>query len=231
MIPRILHSAFFGDWPYTPLNLRCHASWEKHLSGFQRMHWTPRNLPKECLAHPWMKEATKALREGNRLSGTDLNFMAFLCYWALHKYGGIWLDNDVELLQTPDLSPGFFLGWQTDVHPYTSASCSTIGGVAGHPFSARLLKRLAEQEPTCTPTATGPELITSQLVEQGLRLNGKEQVIGGVKIYEKDVLYPWAWFEEPDRAKVTSRTVAIHWWEGSWSPGNRHPAARDSFDL
>lgn len=229
MIPKILHTSFFGDWPWTPLNLRCQESWKKYLPDWEIKHWGPECIPENIQSSAWMREAMRPFLMGHKLSGSQLNFHAYLRHYVLNKYGGVWIDNDVEFLREPDLFPEFFIGWQTDVEPHTSLNCSTLGGVPDHWFNRECIRRLEALDPGCSPTLTGPELVTSVLQFHGLRMNGQDQVVRGVQVYAKDVLYPWAWFEEPSRSKLTERTVAIHWWEGSWSPGNRHPAAKDRF--
>ncbi len=230
MIPKILHTCFFGDWPWTPLNLRCHASWERHLGDYQRMHWTRNNLPRELEESAWMREALRPLKKGEKLSGTQLNFMGYLRDWLLFRYGGIWVDNDVEFLKAPDLNQQAFVGWQTDKPDLMSVNCAVMASEAGHWFPRACLEKTISLDPCCPPTAIGPELITSVLQEHGLQMNACSQDVRGVRVYDKEVLYPWAWFEEPSRAKLTDRTVAIHWWEGSWAPEHmRRPAAWADF--
>lgn len=230
MIQKILHTCFFGDWPWTPLNLRCHASWAKHLPDYHVMHWTRHNLPPELEDSAWMREALLPLKQGKRLSGSQLNFMGYLRDWLLFNYGGIWVDNDVEFLRPPDLNQQAFVGWQTDKPELISVNCAVMGSMPHHWFPKACMNRLLSLEPACPPTQIGPDLITATLRDAGLKMNAEEQDVNGVRVYPKEVLYPWAWFEEPSRAKLTDRTVAIHWWEGSWAPEHmRRPSAWSDF--
>jgi hypothetical protein len=229
MIPKILHTSFFGDWPWSPMNLRCHASWDKCLPGFKRMHWSRDNLSEECLRHPWMKAAVKDLLAGKKVSGAQLNFMAYLRDWALLTHGGIWIDNDVELLREPELEHEAFVGWQTNLVTHLSVNCAIMGSVPGHWFSRACLDRTCSLDPECAPTSTGPEMLTAVLRENGLRMDCTEQTVKGVKVYPLEVLYPWSWVEKPDRSRITERTIALHWWECSWAPHARSPVVKDDF--
>ena len=60
-------------------------------------------------------------------------------------------------------------------------------------------------------------------------MDGTEQTVCGITVYAKEVLYPWAWFEKPDRSRITDRTIGVHWWSGPWAPHLRHPNAADQF--
>jgi hypothetical protein len=232
MIPNILHTAFFGDWAPRRLNLRCEQSWGRVLPGWRRMHWTRANLPEALQADPWFEAASRDVRAGLKLTGAQLNFGAYLRHWILYTHGGVIVDNDLELLQVPPLEDGCFVGWQSADPKYVSVNCAIMGSEPGHEFHAGTVARIAGLPVNTNPTHTGPYLLTNLLAEQGLRRDGTEQTVAGVHVYPPEVFYPWAWYEKPDRGRVTARTVSLHWWEGTGAPpGTRHPNSADDFAL
>lgn len=214
MIPRLLHSSFFGDWPFNDLNKRCFATWEAKLPGWERMDWRWHNLPEELREHPWVKAAFNC---PGRAAGSNAG--AFIKFWILNKYGGYYIDNDVEVLKEFPLDHGMVLGWQRDdMCPNDmSVNASVAGCVPGHSFNAEYLK-LVEQRPPCdSPLAFGPMLYTSILRGRGLTGLNVEQKVGDIMVYEKSKFYPWKWSEPADYSRVTDATIAAHLWEGSWT--------------
>lgn len=217
-IPRILHYGFFGGLQPSTLNLRCLASWKRVLPDWEFREWNDANGPdtlffkRACVVRP-------------------VNASNYIRFWALMEFGGIYLDNDVELLGEPDTSVNYFCGFQTDQPGLISVNNAVIGSEKGHAFNMDCVRRISAMDVAVNPTRPSPVLMTERLEELGLKLNGKDQTVCGITVYSKEVLYPWAWFEKPDRKKITNRTVAIHWWEGAWAPHLRHPNAAIEFPI
>lgn len=208
MIPRIVHSCFLGDWPMTDLNKQCHQSWLTHLRGSAFVHWTPQNIP----LTPWVTRA---------LQVRPINAVSWLRYWCIYQFGGVALDNDIEILQPFDLDHGAFIGFQRDDTDYMCTNYSVLGAVPGHPFIKRLLDEMEKLDPGDSPLAGCCILTDRVLREFGMTgLNREQTIRDRVHVYPKEIFYPWFHTEPPDLSRVTPRTIAVHWWEGSWIEKN-----------
>ncbi len=212
-IPKILHSSFFGNWKFSDLNKRCFASWEDKLPGWERMDWRWDNLPEELRNHHWVKAARNC--QGR---GAGSNAGAYIKFWLMHKYGGYYIDNDVEVLKEFPLDHAMVLAWQRDdMCPNDmSVNASVAGCEPGNWFCQEYLRRVEARPPCDFPLAFGPMLYTKILRERGLTGMNVEQKVDDVMVFEKSAFYPWRWDESPKPENVIESTIAIHHWEGSW---------------
>ncbi len=105
MIPKIIHYCWFGGKPKPDLVQRCIASWKKKCPDYEIKEWNETNY--DINSSYYMKEAYDAKK------------WAFVSDYArldiIFKYGGIYLDTDVELLKNLDflLDEKCFLGAET----------------------------------------------------------------------------------------------------------------------
>lgn len=91
-IPKIIHYVWVGGKPLTPLAKRCINSWKKYLPEYELKLWNEQSLPKEVLDHPYVQEMYQAKKWA---------FVSdYIRFWALEKYGGIYLDVDMEVLKS-----------------------------------------------------------------------------------------------------------------------------------
>ena len=102
MIPKIIHYCWFGKKPLPPLALKCIASWEKFLPGYEIKQWNEDNYDVNSIQY--IADAYKAKKYAFAADYIRLH--------ALYNYGGIYLDADVliyknfnELLNLP-----YFIG-------------------------------------------------------------------------------------------------------------------------
>jgi len=209
MIPRIVHQMYFRDEPFSDLNNRCHETWRRLLPGWDIRMWTPHNLPKGIVS-PWAKAA---LACGSRAAGS--NFGAYVKYALLHKFGGVYFDNDIELLKPIETNHAYWLGWQRDGKD-ADINTSACACVPGHEFNLAVMREVQSRPINDHPLAFGPMLFTAILRERGLRGQGEEQMVGNIKVYSKEKWYPYFYDERADRNRVTPETFGIHHWEGTW---------------
>ena len=215
MIPKILHTAFFGDWKMTALNEKCARSWDRYCpADWRRMHWTRSHLPDNIPLNgrQWMERCW-----ANPDKQAQSNAGAFLRHWLLWYYGGVIVDNDIQLLQPIDLSPQYFVGFQRDDEERDCINTSIMGSQGGHAFDVSCMEEILYTPPTVFPVQLGPGLLTRQLRARGMTGLNKAQMVEDITVYPKQVFYPWRWNETPDLLRIKPETVAIHWWEGSWA--------------
>lgn len=209
MIHRIIHLMFFGDWAFSDLNYRCHETWRKVLPDFDIKVWLPSTVPKEAMPQ-WVLDA---LARPGRAAGS--NGGAFIKFWLLHKFGGIYFDNDIELLKPVELNHAYWCGWQRD-GPEADVNMSACGCIPDHQFNRLIMERILQRRIDDHPLAFGPLLFTELLRDRGLAGNNVEQTVGDIKVYSREKWYPWFCDEQPDPSRITPETFGVHHWEASW---------------
>lgn len=216
-LPKIIHSVRMGHQPVSELNRRCEDSWHKICPDWKFMHWTDEDLPKD----DWCNRALKK---------QPANASIYMRLHALYLYGGVYCDNDAELIRPPDLQHPCFFGFQRDDVDVECVNDGCMGAEAGHPFLELRMRAIRSQAPDIPPSSLGPRLLTEELRQLGLKGTNIEQDIGlGIHVYAKEVLYPFRWDQRPERSYLTDRTISIHWFEGSWL-AQKFPQATGKFD-
>lgn len=122
MIPKILHYCWFGGRPKTKLAQKCLESWRRHLQGWDLREWSEENFPMDDFPF-----ASAAARERRWAVVSDI-----ARYWCLEKFGGVYLDMDVELLAPIDdlILPGPFVASEVAPHEKGVESVNPGGGLA-----------------------------------------------------------------------------------------------------
>ncbi|MDD3108561.1 MAG: glycosyltransferase, partial [Alistipes sp.] len=101
MIPKIIHYCWFGRGKMPQQAEQCLASWQKFLPDYQIMRWDEESYDFSRLAF-----TREAYAQRKFAFVTDVVRLE-----ALYRYGGVYMDTDVEILRPLDdalLSlPGF----------------------------------------------------------------------------------------------------------------------------
>jgi hypothetical protein len=126
----------------------------------------------------------------------------------VHRYGGVYVDMDVEPLRSLEPLLGYecFIGTE-DGRVLTDA---VIGAVPGHPGIRACLDRAMAMPMTAGPWATGPGVVTAVLSQRS-----------DVEVLPPRVFYPYSW-TEPWRVGedfAAQGAVAVHRWNASWTRG------------
>ncbi len=204
MIPRQIISAWFG--PGGPENhdkyAHCIASWRKVLPDWPIIF--VRNLSGFGLDHcAYVRSVSERARSDPR-EWVKLTEIARLA--ALHAYGGVYLDCDVELLKPLDplLGHDFFIGREDG----STINGAVIGAVRTSPIVARLLQRFPlNGDGAERATTYGPVSLTAAL-------SSEPQLTP--TILPPEYFYPWHWAQPREAAVITENTYAIHHWSGGW---------------
>ena len=127
MIPKIIHYCWFGGNPLPELAKECIASWCKCMPDWELKAWTEDNFDVNY------NDFTKQSYENKKYAFTS--DVARL--WALDKYGGIYMDTDVEVYKSLDefLSDPAFSGFEDINYPVTA----TLGAEKGNPVIKMML--------------------------------------------------------------------------------------------
>ena len=188
MIPRILHQVWVGPDPLPQEFLDYRESWRRHHPGWEMRLWTEENLPTDLVR----REAYERLR--NPAERSDI-----LRLEVLLRFGGVYVDTDVECLRPIDPlleeGAGFFVGYIGA----PKVQNAVIGAAAGHPALERALRELRPvTEFGIDKRGTGPFFLTEVLREHP-----------EVTIYPREVFYPMT-DAERDQA------YAVHHDAASW---------------
>lgn len=140
-IPKIIHY-FYDDidiWEKgkNPQIRMCMLSWKKHCPDYELMLWHDK--------HPEFQEILKSSLFVRK--AYQLKLWAFVSdyvrLYALYKYGGIYLDTDVQLLGNFDnfLNDGLFMSIEGDtVNNENLPESAIMGSLPGHPLIADTMK-------------------------------------------------------------------------------------------
>lgn len=211
-IPKIIHCGIFGGWKLTEKEQRCVDSWKRVLPDYEIRTWTDFNGP----------TSSKFFRDACLLR--PVNSSNYIRLWAVHEFGGVYLDNDVEALRPFDLEQRAFIGWQRDGNPQDAINTAVLGSEAGHPLMLRMMRRLEEMNYDVWPVWAACAMPQAELVRLGMKGLNLEQKIGHgpaeITVYEKSRFYPWFHDEKP--FPVGESTFAIHHWGSNWDPSLWH---------
>ena len=92
-IPKIIHYCWFGGNPLPELAQKCIASWKKYCPDYEIREWNESNFDVN----------TAPLYVRQAYSKKKWAFVTdYVRLWAMTKYGGIYMDTDVEVTRPLD---------------------------------------------------------------------------------------------------------------------------------
>lgn len=206
-IPKIIHYCWFGGKPKPKLAEKCIKSWKKHCSDYEIVEWNENNFDLST-APEYVHQARDA---GRWAFVTD-----YVRLRALTEQGGVYMDTDVELIKPldPFLKHKAFAGFE---HPRRVQT-----GLLACERNFQLFREFLEYYdhasfllPDGTPdTTTNVEILTNLCLQKGMVCNDRLQTVEDLTIYPREVFCPVDF--DTKKLKKTRKTVAIHWFSGSW---------------
>lgn len=208
-IPKIIHYCWFGKGEKPELVHKCLDSWKEHLCDYQIVEWNEEIF--DINTNSYVKEAYEAKKYA---------FVSdYVRVYALYRYGGIYLDTDVEVFRSFNdlLHHESFWGFEQENYIATS----TIGAAKGNPIIEIFLdsykgKRFHKEDGSFDDL-TNVAIVTNILMKKGLIMDGTYQEFAGLAAF-----YPQPYFSPYDyincRMFVTENTYAIHHFYKSWLP-------------
>lgn len=198
MIPNIIHYCWFGGNPLPDDSKRYIDGWSELNPDFEIMKWDESNFPIDFCSYS--REAAKM---------KNWAFVSDVCrLYALSKFGGIYLDTDVELIKPlkPLLDNETFVGYEGDW-----IGTAVIGAQAGTKWVDTFLEFYKHRhfinslgKPVRTPNPT----LYTRYIDPILQIDEKP------RIYPKEVFYPT--IREGDILETITQTVSIHHYAASW---------------
>ena len=137
MIPNIIHYCWFSGEEMPEVVKHCMASWHKYMPDYEYRLWDMDAV--RDIDVPYLKEALECRKWA---------FAAdFIRLFAVEKYGGIYMDADVEVFKSLDefRSDEMFIGREIGFHvrgnrPWNFLTSHAFGAEAHHPFLQSCLR-------------------------------------------------------------------------------------------
>lgn len=208
MIPKIIHYCWFGGKPLTTNALKCIATWKKYFPDYEIRECNENNFNIRICTY-----TSKAYDQKKYAFVSD-----YARFWLLYYYGGIYFDVDVQVIKSFNkiLSHGNFMGFE-DVSDGNYLVNPGIG-IGAEPHTIFLKQMLLIYNNKDFIFESGMESIvtitTANLMRNGLVLNNFRQNICDFNIYPTDFFCPLS--KATGKLKITSNTVSIHLYDGSW---------------
>lgn len=191
-------------------------SWRKHMPNTELVHWNCSNLPVE--EYPQLQLFIDQ-KKYSVLSD-------FVRRWAIYKYGGVYLDFDVELVKPIDQLYELYSFICIEGNPIY-ANAAVTGGVAGNRHHLGMLDDYMDvitynkMSDSKIEVEVGPKSATNYLV--GIKGSALSQSdLDNVNNYQglitlpKRYFYPFNWNEIFRHDCITQDTLGIHWWKKGW---------------
>lgn len=205
-LSKTIHYCWFGRGDKPDKIKKCMASWSKICPDYQIIEWNEGNFDINiCI---YVKQAYEAKKYA---------FVSdYARFYVLNKFGGVYLDTDVELLKdiTPLLEDNF-LGFENQ----TSVNSGLImASGANDELCKAMLDEyngdLFIKEDGSLNLRTVCERVTDWFVARGLKLNGETQSVADYKIYAAEYFNPTDM--RTGKITITENTYSIHHYAASW---------------
>lgn len=208
MIPKVIHYCWFGRKPLPELVKQCIESWKKYCPDYEIVQWNEENVDLECC--DYVKEAYDAKKWA---------FVSdYVRLMIIYKYGGIYLDTDVELVNSLDnlILHKCFLG--------TESTGNINTGVGfGAEKENRIIKLLLEEyknqhfytKKNGYDKTPCPVRNTRAIKKIGYTPNKKNVwKVEDVAVFPEEYFSPINY--ETGISNITKNTISIHHYAASW---------------
>jgi hypothetical protein len=195
-IPRTIHRVWVGGEPMPAEHERSGETFARHHPDWEMRLWTENDLPELGIG----ARERERVRPRSELS----NLMR---YEVLHRYGGVYVDTDVDCLRPLTPLLGGIDAFAALEAPGRVGN-AILGSVADHPVFERAarLARLTLGVGAHSADANGPYFFTL-LLEQELDRDPD------VTIFGAELFYPYLWNELERRDEAFPDAYTVHHWE------------------
>ncbi|WP_227743785.1 glycosyltransferase family 32 protein [Lactobacillus helveticus] len=208
-IPKVINYFWFGKAPLPPLVRECIKSWKKFCSDYEIKRWDESNF--DINICDYVKEAYMAKKWA---------FVSdYARFYILNKYGGIYLDTDVELIKSiePIRKKGSFFALETEEYDSLNPGIG-MATYANNGFYKKIINNYNQDHfidkyglENKTPVG---KRVANFLKKDGLKNIRGIQKVDNIIIYPKDYFCPLNYFT--GQSHFTENTVAIHHYSASW---------------
>ena len=215
LIPKIIHGIWFSGDPMPKLYKSCLDSWRKYAPDYEIKIWDLETYkPDNCLFFQ------QAIADKNWSFASDYARADILL-----RYGGIYMDLDVEMLRPIDdlLYNDAFMSFES----MDRIECgSGMGAKPGHPILREICESYESRpylkEDGIWDNSTCPVRYTQVIEKHGLVKNGGFQFVEDITVYPFEVLTGKSF--DTGIVYNTPLSYTLHHHNGSWIPGSAHGA-------
>lgn len=206
MIPKKIHYCWYGGNELPELAKFCIESWKKYCPDYEIIRWDESNT--DLQENDYIREAFEAKKWAFITDYVRLN--------VLYKYGGIYMDTDVELLRNLDdyLNYEAFSGFENS----TQIPTGIMSAEKGHPFFRELLSYYDNRHFLLADgsfdVTTNVLTITEIALKNGFVPNNTIQQVCGMFFFPRDYFCPKD--HSTGKVNLTENSVCIHHFDGSW---------------
>ena len=229
MIPKIIHYCWISTEEKPELIKRCMKTWREKLPDYEFILWDARRIAEE-IKSTFVDEAIMVRKWA---------FAAdYVRCFAVYKYGGIYLDTDVEVFKSFDdlLNNKMFIGQETCtshinglIHKTIRLTSHCFGAEPNHPYlklclcyykNRRFIRSMnwdLPDEMRYDQTLL-PEIQTQLLSIYGY--NGQAYYLNKLHTLSQGItVYPSWYFDAPVAVFTRKKVYCIHHCAGSWRNG------------
>lgn len=211
MIPKIIHYCWFGGNPLPKSAKKCINTWRKFCPDYEIIEWNETNI--DISVNQYVKEAYQAKKYA---------FVSdYARLYALHTYGGIYLDTDVEVLKSFNdlLEHDGVFGFEEKNFVATSFMATCPKNALIKEFLDTYSNRTFKNTDGTIDTTTNVDVLSKILYQKGLEPNNEKQEIDGNLIFPKEYFSPYDYIKSINNS--TKNSYCIHWYDVSWLPLNK----------
>lgn len=215
MIPKVIHCCWFGRGPMDAVSLKCLESWKKYCPDFQIKIWNEDLF--DVTQNAFVKEAYE---ERKWAFVSD-----YVRLYALYHEGGVYLDLDVELLQS--LEPLLNYGGAVTSYQECTIPAAVMLSEKGNPWMEFLLSyyddRHFRHEDGTLEMMENDKIITALCIKKlGFKMGDSKISYGNVVLLPSIYFGPYRKSKNKalpldQQFKIDARkTYAVHHGNGSW---------------
>lgn len=207
MIPKIIHYCWFGKNPLPEKNLKCIESWKKYCPDYEIREWNESNYDftqNEYIHQAYLAKKWAFITDFVRLD-------------VIYRYGGIYMDTDVELVKSLDplLQHQAYAGMENEAFIALGLGFGAEPGVPALKELLDFYQTLEFQLPDGSYNMVpSPQYTTRLLAPQGIQPVFPYQEIKGMAIYPAEFFSPKDF--KTNKIKKTKNTYSIHHFDASW---------------
>lgn len=222
MISKTIHALWFSGDPMPELYHRCLESWKKYAPDYEIKIWDLETYkPDHCLFFE------QAIEHGNWAFASD-----YARADLLRKYGGIYMDLDVEILRPIDdlLYNDAYMSFES----LSRIECgSGMGARPGHPIIQEICESY-ENRPYLKAdgtwdNSTCPVRYTKVIEKHGLKKDGGFQSVEDITVYPFEVLTGKSF--DTGIVYTTELSYTVHHHNGSWIPESARSAMSKRYEM
>lgn len=215
-IPRLIHYCWFGPNDIPEKDLKCISSFSEYNPDYEVVKWSEDNFD--------ISNAPKYVQDAYNYK--KYAFVSdYVRLWAVYKYGGIYLDTDVELFSNLD----FILGYRMMFAYMEYGELATGLGFASEKGTAEIKEMmdiyntipfvLENDNLNLTPC---PRYTNDYFRRKGIALDNSLEIFDDIVFLPSDYLCPMQPVECSDgshqlaQLSLTERSIGIHWCNNTW---------------